>query len=127
VTVGGDPRVTRVGRFLRRYKIDELPQLANVFLGDMSLVGPRPEVRRYVDAFPEDYQRILKVRPGITDLAAIEYRDEESILAASSEPERTYLTLVMPSKIRLYDEYLRRRSFLFDLVIILRTIRTLFR
>jgi lipopolysaccharide/colanic/teichoic acid biosynthesis glycosyltransferase len=122
VTAGGDARVTHVGRVLRRFKLDELPQLWNVLVGDMSLVGPRPEVPRYVQRFPEAYARILGVRPGITDFAAIAYRDEESILAASSDPEATYVEVVLPAKIALYHRYLAERSLLTDLRLLARTL-----
>jgi lipopolysaccharide/colanic/teichoic acid biosynthesis glycosyltransferase len=121
VTAAGDRRVTGTGRFLRRYKIDEFPQLVNVLRGDMSLVGPRPEVRRYVERFADDYARILAVRPGITDLAAIEYRNEEAILAQASDPEAAYVESVLPAKIRLYDQYLRSMSLSTDLTILART------
>jgi lipopolysaccharide/colanic/teichoic acid biosynthesis glycosyltransferase len=127
VTTAGDARVTPVGRVLRKTKLDELPQLINVLRGEMSLVGPRPEVRRYVEAFREDYARILEVRPGITDFAAIEYRDEEAILARSANPERAYVEEVLPAKIRLYYKYLERRSFSTDLVLIFRTLGAIIR
>jgi lipopolysaccharide/colanic/teichoic acid biosynthesis glycosyltransferase len=122
VTAAGDPRITPVGRVLRKYKLDELPQLVNVLRGDMSLVGPRPEVARYVEEYEREYDRILAVRPGITDFAAIEYRDEERILARSVDPERTYIDEVLPAKIRLYDRYLAERSLRTDLFLIVRTI-----
>jgi len=125
VTAGGDARVTRVGRTLRRSKLDELPQLWNVLVGDMSLVGPRPEVRRYAALFPADYARILTVRPGITDYAAIEFRDEEAVLAASPAPEATYAQVVLPAKIRLYHRYLDERSLGTDLRLLLRTLTRL--
>ncbi len=122
ITSAGDPRVTGVGRVLRRYKLDELPQLVNVLRGDMSLVGPRPEIPRYVEKFEREYDRILQVRPGITDFAAIEYRDEEKILARSVDPEQAYVEEVLPAKIRLYDRYLSERSLTTDLSLIFRTI-----
>lgn len=121
VTVAGDARVTRAGRLLRRTKVDELPQLWNVLVGDMSLVGPRPEVQRYVDLFADDYRDILAVRPGITDYAAIEYRDEEGILAAAADPEGEYRRVVLPAKIALYRRYLAERSMRTDLLILART------
>ena len=127
VTAGGDPRITSVGRFLRRYKIDELPQLVNVLKGDMSLVGPRPEVERYARHFPSEYERILSVRPGITDLASLAFRNEEQILARSQEPERTYVAEVLPAKIGLYFRYLEERSLRTDLSILLRTLRSVLR
>ena len=127
ITSAGDPRITRVGRVLRRYKLDELPQLMNVLRGDMSLVGPRPEVKRYVDLFPREYERILEVRPGITDFAAIEYRDEEQILARSADPERAYVEEILPAKIRLYERYLAEASFATDVRLIFRTIGAILR
>jgi lipopolysaccharide/colanic/teichoic acid biosynthesis glycosyltransferase len=127
VTASGDARVTRVGGLLRRTKIDELPQLWNVLVGDMSLVGPRPEVQRYVDRFPEDYKRILAVRPGITDFAAVEYRDEESVLAAAADPEATYLETILPAKIRLYHRYLDEMSLGTDAALILKTLSAVLR
>jgi lipopolysaccharide/colanic/teichoic acid biosynthesis glycosyltransferase len=122
ITVGADPRITRIGGFLRKTKIDELPQLINVLKGDMSFVGPRPEVRQYVQAFQKDYEEILKVRPGITDLASLKYRDEASLLAKAKDPEEEYVTHVLPDKIRLAKDYLQRSSFLFDLSVIVKTL-----
>jgi lipopolysaccharide/colanic/teichoic acid biosynthesis glycosyltransferase len=122
ITAGEDPRITRVGRILRKTKIDELPQLFNVLVGDMSFVGPRPEVPKYVEMFREDYEEILQVRPGITDLASIEYRDEAAILGQAENPEREYVERVLPEKIRLAKEYLRRASFWYDVGLILRTL-----
>lgn len=127
VTAAGDARVTRVGRLLRRTKLDELPQLWNVLVGDMSLVGPRPEVERYVTLFARDYEDILQVRPGITDYAAIEYRDEEGLLAAAADPEREYVQVVLPAKIALYRRYLVERSLRTDLNIIARTLLAVLR
>jgi lipopolysaccharide/colanic/teichoic acid biosynthesis glycosyltransferase len=127
VTAGGDARVTRVGRFLRRWKVDELPQLWNVVAGDMSLVGPRPEVPRYVERFAADYARILAVRPGITDFAAVEYRDEESILAAARDPDAAYVETVLPAKLALYHRYLDEMSLMTDLALILRTLAAVLR
>jgi lipopolysaccharide/colanic/teichoic acid biosynthesis glycosyltransferase len=127
VTVAGDARVTPVGSLLRRTKLDELPQLWNVLVGDMSLVGPRPEVERYVRAFPEAYRQILAVRPGITDYAAIEYRHEEAILAAAADPEAEYLGVVLPAKIALYQRYLAERSMRTDLAILAQTVLAIFR
>jgi len=122
VTVGDDPRVTRAGHFLRKAKLDELPQLINVLKGDMSLVGPRPEVPRYVELFHRDYEEILTVRPGITDLASLKYRDESGILAAAKDPEREYVARVLPEKIDLAKQYIREASFLFDLRLIFQTL-----
>jgi lipopolysaccharide/colanic/teichoic acid biosynthesis glycosyltransferase len=127
VTAGGDTRITSVGRFLRRYKLDELPQLVNVLKGDMSLVGPRPEVEKYARYYPAEYERILSVRPGITDLATLAFRNEEQILARSDEPERAYIAEVLPAKIRLYFRYLEEQSLRTDLSIILRTLGSVLR
>lgn len=122
ITIGQDPRITPVGRILRAAKIDELPQLFNVLKGDMSFVGPRPEVPKYVEQFRRDYQEILQISPGITDLASIEYRDEATILALADDPENEYVQRVLPEKIRLAKDYVRRRSFWFDLRIIFMTL-----
>lgn len=123
LTVGEDPRITRVGRTLRRYKADELPQLVNVLFGQMSLVGPRPEVPRYVAHYStEQRERLLSVRPGITDPASIEFVDENELLRGSPDPEHTYVNEVLPRKIRLYETYIAQRTFWGDLALILRTI-----
>ena len=127
VTSAADSRITRIGEFLRRYKLDELPQLVNVLVGDMSLVGPRPEVQCYAERFPGDYQRILSVRPGITDFAAIEYRDEQRILARYPDPERAYLEEVLPAKIKLYHRYLDQMSLRTDFALIARTLLAVIR
>lgn len=122
ITVGVDPRITRSGHFLRRYKLDELPQFINVLRGDMSVVGPRPEVPRYVALYPADVrERVLSLRPGITDRASVEYRDENAILGASADPEKAYVEQVLPAKLALCDDYVRHRSFIGDLVLIART------
>lgn len=125
ITFGNDPRVTPIGRFLRKTKIDELPQIFNVLKGDMSFVGPRPEVRRYVEMFHDDYAEILKIRPGITDLASIKYRDEATILGLAADPEEEYVRRVLPEKIRLAREYLRRQSLPLDIAIIFGTLFSL--
>lgn len=122
ITSGSDPRVTRLGRLLRKTKIDELPQLFNVLRGDMSVVGPRPEVPKYVELFKDDYKVILAVKPGITDYAAIKYRDEESVLAAYRDPEEGYVAKVLPDKIALYRRYLADVGFVTDMRIILATV-----
>lgn len=122
VTSGRDARITRVGRFLRDTKLDELPQIFNVLAGQMSIVGPRPEVRRYVEMFAEDYAHVLSVRPGITDYAAIEFRNEEDLLAGYDDAERAYVDLVLPRKIELYRKYIASQGMLTDLVIIFRTL-----
>ena len=126
ITVGRDSRITRVGKILRKTKIDELPQLLNVLKGDMSLVGPRPEVPRYVELFRPDYEHILKVRPGLTDLASLKYSDEASILGQSANPESDYVARLLPDKIRLAKEYIQRSSLLFDVKLIVETIIKLF-
>ena len=126
VTIGEDARVTRVGRLLRKSKIDEIPQLTNILRGDMTLVGPRPEVRQYVELFRRDYEEILQVRPGLTDLASLKYRDEAALLGKAANPEDEYMRHVLPDKIRLAKDYLRRSSFLFDLGLILKTLFKLF-
>jgi lipopolysaccharide/colanic/teichoic acid biosynthesis glycosyltransferase len=119
---GRTQRVTPIGRWLRRTKLDELPQLWNVFRGDMSLVGPRPEVRKWVEAYPERWAFVQTVRPGITDPASIRFRNEEEILASSADPEATYREVILPQKLALYEEYVRHRSFWGDLAIICKTI-----
>jgi lipopolysaccharide/colanic/teichoic acid biosynthesis glycosyltransferase len=122
ITTGNDTRITKIGRFLRKTKIDELPQLFNVLKGEMSFVGPRPELLKYVEKFQKDYQEILMVKPGITDLASLKYRDEASILGGTKEPEKEYVCRVLPEKIRLAKEYLKRSSFILDLSIIFKTL-----
>ena len=124
ITVGVDPRITPSGHFLRRYKIDELPQFLNVLLGDMSIVGPRPEVPRYVALYlPEQRRVVLSVRPGITDLASLEYKDENDLLGGSADPESTYVKQVLPAKLALCVRYVQTRSFWGDLLIVARTLR----
>jgi lipopolysaccharide/colanic/teichoic acid biosynthesis glycosyltransferase len=128
ITVGTDARVTRVGRWLRKYKLDELPQLLNVWLGDMSLVGPRPEVPRYVDCYPAAVRDlVLSVRPGITDKASIEFKDENLILGRAADPNRAYVEEVLPIKLTYYQEYVNSRSFFQDMSLILKTLRALVR
>ena len=123
ITIGADSRITRVGRVLRRTKIDELPQLMNVLRGDMSLVGPRPEVPKFVAMFPDDYRDILRIRPGITDLASLKYRDESALLAKQpSKAEDYYVRVILPDKIRLGRRYLEDVSLWRDLQIIVRTL-----
>ena len=123
VTIQGDTRITRVGRRLRAHRLDELPQLINVLTGDMSLVGPRPELARYVSLFPEEYRQILTLRPGITGPASVEFRNESELLAAYPDPERAYVEVILPQKIALALDYLRERSMLVDLKILGRTVR----
>lgn len=111
ITVGGrDSRITRVGYFIRKYKLDELPQLVNVLIGDMSLVGPRPEVRKYVDMYNAEQRKVLSVRPGITDYASIEYVDENVILGNASDPDKAYVEKIMPDKIQYNMKYINHRS-----------------
>lgn len=124
LTIGGrDPRVTAVGYWLRKTKLDELPQLWNVLVGDMSVVGPRPEVPRYVALYTPEQRRVLDVRPGITGMASIDYIDENELLARSSDPERTYVQEIMPAKLALDLRYVRERSLALDLQILLVTVR----
>ncbi len=126
ITIGQDPRITRIGRFLRKTKLDELPQLINVLKGEMSLVGPRPELPRFVELFRREYAEILTVRPGITDLASLKYQDEAKLMDQYPNPEEEYLRSILPDKIRLAREYIARSSIVFDLSLILRTLPKLF-
>jgi lipopolysaccharide/colanic/teichoic acid biosynthesis glycosyltransferase len=126
-TADDDPRITKVGKFIRKFKLDELPQLINVLKGEMSFVGPRPEVQMYVDMFTEEEKAILNVRPGITDWASIWNPDEGAILAGSPDPEKTYIEKIRPEKIRLQLKYVRERSFWVDLKIIFKTLETVLR
>jgi len=119
---GGRERITSFGRVLRDWKLDELPQLWNVLKGEMSFVGPRPEIRKWVDLYPERWRGILAVKPGITDPASLYYRDEEAVLAASPDPEETYRKVILPHKLDLYESYVRNRTFLGDIRIILETL-----
>lgn len=122
VTIGGrDPRVTRSGYIIRKFKIDELPQLINVFVGDMSLVGPRPEVRHYVDYWTPEQMHVLDVRPGITDPASIKFRNENELMDKADNPECYYINVIMQEKIKLYLEYVRNNSFWYDIKLIFRT------
>ena len=124
ITVGGrDPRVTRSGYWIRKYKLDELPQLINVFKGDMSLVGPRPEVRKYVDLYTPEQLHVLDVRPGITDMASIRYRNENELLEQAADPEQFYRDTVMQDKLRINLEYVSGHSFFKDIKIILMTFK----
>ncbi|MDU1101871.1 MAG: sugar transferase [Haemophilus parainfluenzae] len=123
ITVGGrDPRITRSGYFIRKYKLDELPQLINVLLGDMSLVGPRPEVRKYVELYTDEQQKVLSVKPGITDYASIEYMDENEILGKSNDPEKTYIEEIMPEKIKYNMKYINNKNLFEYFKIILLTV-----
>lgn len=122
ITVGGDERITRFGRILRRYKMDELPQLLNVLKGDMSLVGPRPEVRQYVQLFKGEYEKLLRIRPGITDPASMKFSEEEGVLAGTADWEEDYVRRILPEKIRLSLRYVEKNSLLTDLKIIFQTV-----
>lgn len=124
VTIGGrDPRITKSGYYIRKYKLDEFPQLINVLIGDMSLVGPRPEVRHYVDYWTPEQMRVLDVRPGITDPASIKFRNENELMAQADDPERYYINVIMQEKLRLYLEYVDNQSLLYDLRLIFATLR----
>lgn len=126
ITIGKDNRITRVGAFLRKYKLDELPQLINVLVGEMSLVGPRPEVPRYVNMYSEEQRKVLLVRPGITDLASIRYKDENDLLGNVEDPEQFYINTIMPDKLKLNLEYIEKSNIFLDLFIILKTIAKCF-
>lgn len=126
VTIGGrDPRVTRSGYFIRKFKLDEFPQLINVFVGDMSLVGPRPEVRHYVDYWTPEQMRVLDVRPGITDPASIKFRNENELLEQAEDPEKYYIEVIMQEKLKLYLEYVQNHSFWSDIKLIFQTFKVI--
>lgn len=128
LTIGKkDSRVTSIGFFIRKYKLDELPQLINVFIGKMSLVGPRPEVRKYVEMYNEEQKKVLAVKPGITDYASVEYSNENEMLGNSENPEQLYITEVMPAKLKLNLQYISEQNFLTDVKIIFRTLGKIFR
>ncbi len=123
ITIGDrDPRVTRVGFFIRKYKLDELPQLLNILKGDMSVVGPRPEVEQYVKLYTTEQRKVLSVKPGLTDYASLEYVNESELLSKSSDPHRTYVEEIMPDKLRLNLKYINNQGFLLDIKLILDTI-----
>lgn len=123
ITVGNDSRITRSGAFLRRYKLDELPQLIDVVIGTMSLVGPRPEVPKYVAYYPAEVRDlVLSVKPGITDLASIEFKDENTLLGQSSNPEKTYKEQILPIKLDYYTQYARKHNLLLDINLIFKTL-----
>lgn len=125
VTSGDDPRITKVGRIIRKTKIDELPQLINVIKGDMSLVGPRPEVMKFVKEKKNEYKDILTIKPGITDNAAIEFRDEETIMEQYIDKEKAYIDIVLPQKIKLYNKYIENISLFNDIKLILKTLKVI--
>lgn len=127
ITVGNDSRVTRSGRFIRKTKIDEFPQLINILKGDMSVVGPRPEVPKYVALYTEDQKKVLSVRPGLTDLASLKYFDEQKLLGESADPEKTYRNEIMPKKLELNLQYLAKQSLLLDFKLIFSTIFRIFK
>ena len=123
ITVGGkDPRITKIGYLLRNFKLDEFPQLLNVILGDMSIIGPRPEVRRYVDIYSKEQLKVLAVRPGLSDFASIEYINENELLGKSENPEKTYIEEIMPAKLKLNLKYIQQKSFSTDIKLIFKTI-----
>jgi lipopolysaccharide/colanic/teichoic acid biosynthesis glycosyltransferase len=121
ITAGADPRITRVGAFLRKTKLDELPQLWNVLRGDMSFVGPRPEVPRYVEMFADDYREVLSVRPGLTDPASLKFRHESEILGQAADPEAEYVQRILPEKIALAKQYIARSSLAYDVRLLCET------
>ena len=122
ITIGKDNRITKVGAFLRKFKIDELPQLFNVFKGDMSLVGPRPEVPKYVSLYSFEQKKVLNVRPGITDMASLRYKDENDILGKVENPEEYYINVIMKDKLNLNLEYIEKSNIFFDIYLIVKTI-----
>jgi len=126
ITGSNDPRITIIGGFLRKYKLDELPQLVNVIKGDISMVGPRPEVEKYVSLFKNEYQDILQIKPGITDFAALHYRNEEAIMAKYEDPHKVYIEQILPEKIKLYYKYINSMSLITDIKIIFATIGSIF-
>ena len=127
ITCGNDPRITRIGRFLRRTKLDELPQLFNVLKGEMSIVGPRPELRQYVEYLRQDYVEVLSVRPGITDLASLKFRDEATLLGSAVDPEAFYRNQILPQKVTLAKQYIRGSSLTSDVALIIKTLSMLAR
>lgn len=122
ITIGNDNRITKVGKFIRKYKIDELPQLINILIGDMSVVGPRPEVKKYVDLYNNEQLKVLSVKPGLSDYASIEYIDEQSVLGKAKDPNKEYIDVVMPAKLKLNLKYIEDKSLGTDLKIIFKTL-----
>lgn len=128
LTVGGrDNRITGAGYYLRKFKLDELPQLINILKGEMSFVGPRPEVRKYVNMYSEEQKKVLSVLPGITDVASIKYRNENELLEKSEDPEKFYIECIMPDKLKLNLDYIEQRSFINDIKVIIKTLKAIFR
>ena len=126
LTIGGkDPRVTKIGYYLRKFKLDELPQVVNVFWGDMSFVGPRPEVRKYVNLYNQEQMQVFKIRPGITDLASIEFRNESEFLSNQEDPDNYYINVIMPKKLQINLDYLKDRTLIKDIGIILKTLKAI--
>ena len=125
VTSGDDPRITKVGKIIRKTKIDELPQLLNVLKGDMSLVGPRPELMKFIEQKNEEYKKVLSIKPGITDNAAIEFRDEETIMEQYEDKEKAYTDVVLPQKIKLYYQYIDNINLKNDIILILKTLKVI--
>lgn len=124
ITIGGrDPRVTKSGYFIRKYKLDEFPQLINVLIGDMSVVGPRPEVRKYVDLYTQEQLKVLSVKPGITDIASIKYRNENELLEQAQDPYKMYTDVIMQDKLKCNLEYVSKQSLMYDLRLIFLTLR----
>jgi len=122
ITIGNDDRITKVGKFIRKYKIDELPQLINILIGDMSVVGPRPEVKKYVDLYNDEQLKVLSVKPGLSDYASIEYFDEQSVLGKAKDPNKEYIDVVMPAKLKLNLKYIADKSLMTDLKIVFKTL-----
>lgn len=128
ITVGNrDPRVTRIGYYLRKYKLDEIPQLINIIKGEMSVVGPRPEVPKYVDHYTDEQKKVLTVKPGLTDFASLQFVDESELLAQSENPEKTYVEEILPQKLILARRYINERTFWLDLKLIFKTLRKIIR
>jgi len=127
ISTNNDKRITRVGRFLRKYKLDEIPQLINILFGDMSIVGPRPEIPKYVNDFSEEYTEILKIKPGLSDYAALEYSNEAALIESAFNAEEFYKSQILPEKIKLYKRYIKEISFLTDIKIILMTFKSILR
>ena len=127
LTIGeADKRITRAGKFLRKYKLDEFPQLWNILIGQMSFIGPRPEVRKYVDLYTADQMEVLNVRPGLTDYASMKYIEENKLLGESDDPEKTYIDIIMPAKLALNRKYIQEQSLATDIRILFRTIGNIF-
>jgi lipopolysaccharide/colanic/teichoic acid biosynthesis glycosyltransferase len=126
ITLDKDPRISGIGSVLRKYKLDELPQLLNIFFGQMSFVGPRPEVRKYVELYTAEEKKIISIKPGLTGLDSLNYSQESELLKKTIDPEHTYITEILPEKIKLNLVYLEKRSFGYDISIILATIKKIF-